>query len=574
MEKCEDPAATELCGWDGHESALAGAIFDAAVDAIMVIDARGVLQAVNRATQQTFGFSADELIGRNVAMLMPAPHAQAHDDYLANYCAGGERKIIGIGREVMGRRKDGACFPLHLSVGEFQRDGQRLFVGICHDISERRRFTERIAFLAAYDGLTGCANRHEFIQGLAVSMEACQASGRQLAVLFIDLDDFKQINDNHGHRVGDRLLKQVAERFQKSLREVDMLGRVGGDEFVASIMLDTGVETAERVAARLIEALKEPFVVDTRVLSVSASIGISLYPDHGQSADEVMNEADIAMYQAKVDGGSCIRLFDQALRERSERVYRLLSRLRKAISLEQFELHYQLQFDMRTLQPCGIEALLRWRDGSNGLVAPGQFIPVAQEYGLMPAIGRWVLRRACRDNAALIETGLLDVAVAVNICAPLFSEASFVTLVRQTLRNSGLPAERLELEITEDVAMNASAQVLQTSVELHEAGVRLAMDDFGVGFSSLGRLKQLRFDKLKIDRSFVSGLPGNPSDQAIVQAILGIAQGLGMRTVAEGVETEAQLALLQEGGCSQGQGFWFARPMPLAELIEWLRARR
>lgn len=574
MENSEDTVAADPDQWDGVDSALAGAIFDAAVDAIMVINARGILQAANRATEQTFGFSADELLGKNISMLMPAPHAEAHDGYLDNYCAGGERKIIGIGREVMGRRKDGVCFPLHLSVGEFQRDGQRLFVGICHDISERRKFTERIAFLAAYDGLTGCANRHEFIQGLAMAMEACEVSGRQLAVLFIDLDGFKQINDNHGHRVGDRLLKLAAERFQKSLRDGDMLGRVGGDEFVASIMLESGAETAERVAARLIEALKEPFVIDTRVLSVSASIGISLYPDHGQSADEVMNEADIAMYQAKVEGGACIRLFDQALRERSERVYRLLSRLRKAISLDQFELHYQLQFDMQTLQPCGMEALLRWRDGSNGLVAPDQFIPVAQEYGLMPAIGRWVIRRARRDNAALIEAGLMDVAVAVNICAPLFSEAGFVALVRQTLRDSGLPAERLELEITEDVAMNASAQVLQTSVELHEAGVRLAMDDFGVGFSSLGRLKQLRFDKLKIDRSFVSGLPGNPSDQAIIQAILGIAQGLGMRTVAEGVETEAQLALLQEGGCSQGQGFWFARPMPLAELVEWLRGRR
>lgn len=574
MEKGEDAAAPESCGWAGHESALAGAIFDAAVDAIMVIDARGILQAVNRATEQIFGFDSDELLGKNVSMLMPAPHAQAHDGYLENYCAGGERKIIGIGREVMGRRKDGVCFPLHLSVGEFQRDGQRLFVGICHDISERRKFTERIAFLAAYDSLTGCANRHEFIQVLAVAMKDCEATGRQMAVLFIDLDNFKQINDNHGHRVGDRLLKLVAERFKKSLREVDILGRVGGDEFVASIQLDTGVETAERVATRLIESLKEPFVIDARVLSVSASIGISLYPDHGQCADEVMNEADIAMYQAKLDGGACIRLFDQTLRERSERVYRLLSRLRKAISLEQFELHYQLQFDMHTLQPCGMEALLRWRDGSNGLVAPDQFIPVAHEYGLMPAIGRWVLRRACRDNAALIEMGLLNVAVAVNICAPLFSETSFVALVRQTLRNSGLSAERLELEITEDVAMNSSVQVLQTSVELNEAGVRLAMDDFGVGFSSLGRLKQLRFDKLKIDRSFVSGLPGSASDQAIVQAILGIAQGLGMRTVAEGVETEAQLSLLREGGCSQGQGFWFARPMPLTDLIEWLRARR
>lgn len=568
------PGGAELRAWDGLDSALAGAIFNAAVDAIMVINARGILQSVNQSAETLFGFTSDEMLGKNISMLMPASYAQEHDSYLSNYCASGDRKIIGIGREVTGQHKDGSCFPLHLSVSEFRQDGQQLFVGICHDISERRKFTEHIAFLAKYDGLTGCANRREFIEGLSSGIEACEASGRKIAVLFIDLDGFKQINDNHGHRVGDRLLKLTAERFQKTLRVGDLLGRVGGDEFVVSTILDSRGETASDVAARMMKVLKEPFVIDNRALNVSISIGISLYPDDGLTADEVMNEADIAMYQAKVEGGGCIRLFDQALRDRSEQVYRLLSRLRKAISIEQFELHYQLQFDMQTLQPCGMEALLRWRDGVNGLVAPDQFIPVALEYGLMPTIGRWVIRQACKDNVALIKTGLLDVAVAVNICAPLFSESGFCALVHQFLVSTGLPAGRLELEITEGVAMNSSAQVLQTSDELHKAGIRLAMDDFGVGFSSLNRLKKLRFDKLKIDRSFVSGLPESRSDQAIVQAILGMAKGLGMRTVAEGVETEEQLAFLQKAGCSQGQGFWFARPMPLPELIEWLRGRR
>lgn len=560
--------------WDGLESALAGAIFNAAVDAIMVINARGILQAANRSAEGLFGFSSDEMLGKNISMLMPAPYAQEHDGYLNNYSASGERKIIGIGREVTGQRKDGSCFPMHLSIGEFRQDDHQLFVGICHDISERRKFTEHIAFLAKYDGLTGCANRHEFIEGLSTIIDACQTSGQKVAVLFIDLDGFKSINDNHGHQVGDRLLKMTAERFQKTLRDSDLLGRVGGDEFVVSIILDSKGETASHIAARLMESLKEPFVINNRALSVGASIGISLFPDDGLTADEVMNEADIAMYQAKVEGGGCIRLFDQALRERSEQVYRLLSRLRKAISLDQFELHYQLQFDMKTLQPCGMEALLRWRDGANGLVPPNKFIPVALEYGLMPTIGRWVIRQACKDNMMLIEAGLLDVTVAVNICAPLFSETGFCALVNQMLVSTGLPPQRLELEITEDVAMNSSVQILQTSDELHKAGIRLAMDDFGVGFSSLNRLKELRFDKLKIDRSFVSDLIENRSDQAIVQAILGMAKGLSMRTVAEGVETEDQLTFLREAGCSQGQGFWFAKPMPLSELIGWLQERR
>ena len=564
----------ELGTWDGLESALAAAIFNAAVDAIMVINARGILQAANQSAETLFGFNSEEMLGKNISMLMPAPYAHEHDGYLYNYCASAERKIIGIGREVTGQRKDGSCFPLHLSVSEFRQDDQQLFVGICHDISERRKFTEHIAFLAKYDGLTGCANRREFIEGLSTAIDACQSNGRKIAVLFIDLDGFKQINDNHGHQVGDRLLKLIAKRFQKTLRDSDLLGRVGGDEFVVSIILDSKGETASHIASRLMESLKEPFIIDDRTLSVGASIGISLYPNDGLTADEVMNEADIAMYQAKVEGGGCIRLFDQALRERSEQVYRLLSRLRKAISLEQLELHYQLQFDIQTLQPCGMEALLRWRDGVNGLVSPDQFIPVALEYGLMTTIGRWVIRQACKDNMTLIEAGLLDVTVAVNICAPLFSEAGFCALVHQLLVSTGLPAERLELEITEDVAMNSSVQVLQTSDELHKAGIRLAMDDFGVGFSSLDRLKKLHFDKLKIDRSFVADLTENHSDQAIVKAILGMAKGLSMRTVAEGIETEEQLAFLREVGCSQGQGFWFARPMPLPELINWLQERR
>ncbi|UFQ98625.1 putative bifunctional diguanylate cyclase/phosphodiesterase [Pseudomonas wenzhouensis] len=560
--------------WDGLESALTSAIFNAAVDAIMVIDSRGILKAANKSAERLFGFSEDEMLGQNVSILMPAPYAQQHDTYLNNYCTGGERKIIGIGREVMGRHKNGSCFPLHLSVGEFLQGDQKLFVGICHDISERRKFTEHIAFLAKYDGLTGCANRREFIDGLSKAIETCETNENKIAVLFIDLDGFKQINDNHGHRVGDRLLKLTAERFQKILRDTDLLGRVGGDEFVVSIVIDSKIETASEIAKRLLETLREPFVIDNRALTVSASIGISLFPDDGITADEVINEADIAMYQAKVEGGNCIRLFDQALRDRSEQIYRVLSRLRKAIPLEQFELHYQLQFDLQTMQPCGIEALLRWRDGKNGLVPPDQFIPIALEYGLMPTIGRWVIHQACKDNIALIKSDLLDVTVAVNICAPLFSEPGFCTLVSQTLMKTGLPANRLELEITEDVAMNSSAQVLQASNELHRAGISLAMDDFGVGFSSLDRLKKLRFDKLKIDRSFVSGLPESTSDQAIVKAILGMAEGLGMITIAEGIESSEQISFLQEAGCAQGQGFIFAKPMPLKDLIEWLRARK
>lgn len=552
------------------ESTLATAIFEAAVDSILVIDSHGIVQAVNQSALEQFGFNANELVGNNVSCLMPAPHAQAHDTYIDSYCRTGERRIIGKGRETMGRRKDGSLFPLHLSVGEFEQDGRRLFVGICHDISARRRLTEHITFLATYDTLTGCVCRAPLIQSLDQALQSGAPHKRQLAVLFIDLDGFKQINDNHSHRVGDRMLKGVAERLRNGLRETDVLGRMGGDEFVAVLTLDGEPGLAEQICTRLLESLEVPFEIDELVLSVRASIGIALFPEHAQTADELINAADLAMYQAKLAGGNRAWLFDRTQREMAERTYRMLKDLREAISLGRFELHYQLQFDMRTLRPSGLEALLRWPDSERRLIQPGQFIPLALKYGLMPDIGRWVLRRACTDNASLIERGLLDVAVAVNICAPFFGQAGFVGEVLRILDDTGLPANRLELEITEDTAMSTSASVLQNAHDLKKAGIGLAMDDFGIGFSSLARLKQLQFDKLKIDRSFVDGLPDDDNDRAIVSAVLGLARSLHMRTVAEGIENRTQLTCLREGGCDQGQGFWFARPVPLEELADRL----
>lgn len=564
--------STEDAGGQGSQ-ALAEAIFDAAVDSIMIIDERGILCAANRSAQREFGYSKEELLGNNIKMLMPDPYAREHDGYLANYHNSGERKIIGIGREVIGLRKDGSTFPLHLSVNEFTSNGRLLFVGICHDISERRKSAEHIAYLAAYDSLTNCMNRRQLLAALGPALESCHEHQRHLAVLFIDLDGFKQVNDNNGHQVGDRLLKRVAELFRKSLRDCDILGRVGGDEFVVVAPLDreSSREVAEILARRLIDALRTPVILDGLSLPVGASIGISLFPEHGQNADELVNEADLAMYQAKLNGGSGFHFFSQELRDRAEQTYRLLGRLRQAITLGQFELHYQPLFDMRTLKVAGLEALLRWRDGRGQLIDPGSFIPLAHEHGLMAQIDRWVISRACHDNARLIEDGLLDVPVAVNVCAPLFGENDFAGLVRDSLHGSNLKAHRLELEITEDVAMSVTSTVLENAQLLVSEGVDLVMDDFGVGFSSLARLKMLQFSELKIDRSFVNELPGSPGDQAIIRATVGIARGLGLRTVAEGIENEQQLLFLREAGCDVGQGFWFARPMPLEQLRVWLQ---
>ena len=569
----EIPSAISTASRPQLDSALAGALFSAAVNSILVVDALGVIQAVNDAALTCFGYAEPELLGCNISMLMPKSDAARHDDHMQNYQHTGERKIIGIGRELLGRRKGGDLFPLHLSISEFQFNDQRMFVGICHDISEQRRLSEQIAFLASYDSLTGCINRHQFQQSLSEAMRRYQTDGRRQALLFIDLDDFKTINDNHGHGWGDRLLRQAAERLRAALPASCLLGRVGGDEFAALLPLDEGLGRATEIAHQLLGALRQPFQIDDLLLTVNASIGISLFQGGCQTADDLLNEADMAMYKAKRSGGSCARFFDQALRERAESTYRLLNRLRQAIELQAFELHYQLQIDLQTQRPAGIEALLRWRDESGRLVPPDEFLPVAHAYGLMPEIDRWVLARACRDNVELMRSGVLDVPVAVNISVPSFGTVDFVRRVQQVLADTGLPPERLALELTEEAAMSSLKQVRQNAEALMGVGVSLAIDDFGVGFSSPSRLKELRFQTLKIDRSFVANVPDEQSDLVIIQATLGLAAALGMQVVAEGIETAEQAEYLRSIGCGQGQGYWFARPLPLADLQQRLLAQ-
>jgi diguanylate cyclase (GGDEF)-like protein/PAS domain S-box-containing protein len=541
---------------------------DASMHTVVIIDGQGIIQAVSRSVQQDFGYTQEELIGKNISSLMPPNYASAHDGYLENYRQTGDRKIIGAGREVTGQHKSGSLFPMHLNVSEFQFEGRKAFVGICYDISERRRLSEQIIKLAAYDSLTGCFNRHQLIKTLDAALVQCEQRVELLAVLYIDLDGFKQINDNYSHTIGDEVLTLVVKRLRATLHTSDSLGRIGGDEFIALISYEDE-QTLHAISKRLLHCLEAPFVINSMPLQVSASIGISLYPQHGESSDTLVSAADIAMYQAK-DDITRICFFSQEMREQSEYVFQLSNRLREAIQRNQFELHYQLQFDLCSHTPCGLEALIRWRDDSGKLIPPNDFLPTAQTYGLMPELTHWVLRRACLDNVQLIELGILDVPVAVNISGSSFCNYDFVQNVISLCEETHLPTSRLEIEITEDVAMHNLDLVTGHIRALHEAGVSLAMDDFGSGYSSLSRLRLLQFQKLKIDRSFITELSESQADQAIVRAILGVAQALDLQVVAEGIETEAHVDWLREKGCEQGQGFLLARPMLLPDLIQWL----
>ncbi|MGQ7958571.1 putative bifunctional diguanylate cyclase/phosphodiesterase [Pseudomonas sp. SP16.1] len=549
---------------------LARAVFDTAVDSMIVIDGRGRVRELNPAAERTFGYPREELLGQNVSLLMPQPYRSAHDGYLASYRDGGRPTIIGQGRQVTGRRRDGSCFPLHLSVGEFELEGQRLFVGICHDTSQRQALLEQLTQLAEHDVLTGCLNRHQLHDRLQQAINACDRDGRGLALIFIDLDGFKQINDHHDHQVGDQLLQGVAQRLRGSLREGDALVRVGGDEFV--VIARVGDLQAEplRLGERLLETLLGRFRIGGLSLRVGASLGISLYPGDSQGVDQLLNDADLAMYQAKAAGGNCLRLFEQAMRNQVVVRRQMVDRLRRALLEQRLELHYQLQCELQPpYRPVGLEALLRWCE-QGCEQSPGDFIPLAEEHGLLPAITEWVLRRACRDNLELIRDGLLDVPVAVNISGCTFLRQGFQTLVRDSLAQSGLSSDRLELEITERLAVRDPQEAARVINELRGDGVMLSMDDFGTGYSSLGALKHLPFDRLKIDRSFIAGLPDDRVDQAIVRSALTMAASLGMQVLAEGIESEAQLDWLCQAGCGLGQGYWLARPMPLARLRDWL----
>jgi diguanylate cyclase (GGDEF)-like protein/PAS domain S-box-containing protein len=445
------------------------------------------------------------------------------------------------------------------SVAEFQSFGL--------DITEHKLAEEHVHYLATHDVLTGCANRNLLGDRLQQALSDAKRHRTTVVALFIDLDDFKVVNDRLGHRIGDDALTVIAQRLQNCLRDTDTLARVGGDEFVAVSELASNGENASHIAERVLEAMSEPVEAGGELLSVGASIGISIYPDDASTTAELLHHADMAMYQAKSLGGRRFQFFTPAMQARATHSVNLAGRLRRAIDTRQFELHYQPLFNLDTLKVTGIEALLRWNDGENGQVLPGHFLPFAVEHGLMASITRWVLRQACTDNRRLLDIGVLDVPVSVNMCSVLFQNGQFPRVLERVLAETALPSANLELEITESIVMTEHQAVAANLRAVKEMGVRLSLDDFGTGRSSLAQLRRVGFDRVKIDSSFTRSLPENGDDAAISVGILRMADAMGMQVVAEGIERATQREFLQQHACSAGQGYWYARPMPFDELL-------
>ena len=445
-------------------------------------------------------------------------------------------------------------------------------LGISRDVTDRKYSEERIQYLANYDALTALPNRNLLTDHLQYAISLAKRSEGHLAVIFIDLDRFKEINDTLGHSVGDAFLIEVGVRLKAVLRESDTVSRLAGDEFIL-VLPGTDAHAAANVVDKLLEAIALPYQVDQYSLIVTASIGIAIYPHDGENMESLMRSADTAMYRAKEKGRNGYRFFTAEMQAQATRHMQLVNAMRLALERDQFQLHFQPQYCLGGDQIIGVEALLRWDHPELGAISPVEFIPVAEDCGLILPIGEWVLRTAVHQLKQWLERGYPPMSMAVNLSAVQFRHRSLPDLVSSIVADARLPAGLLDLELTESVAMHDPKGAIEVMNDLHERGIRMSIDDFGTGYSSLSYLKKFRVYKLKIDKSFIQDISTDGEDRAIVAAVISMSKSLGLRTIAEGVETAEQLEFLREQGCDEVQGYYFSKPLPVAQMDALLAAR-
>lgn len=554
-----------------EELHLAANVFESSIEGIVITDPEGKIEKVNRAFTEITGYSEEEALGQNPRLLKSDRHDQA-------FYAGMWHALTAEGKwqgEVWNRRKNGEVYPQWLTITAIHDAKRRLthYAGVFHDMTAIKVHEERLRYQAHHDALTALPNRVLFRERLGLAMGYAQRHETKLALLFLDLDNFKRINDSLGHTVGDQLLKEVAGRLRHCVRDKDTVARHGGDEF---IVLLEGVEhedDAVYAARRITQAIEPPFVLQEHQLYLSASIGIAYYPEDGADHDTLIRNADTAMYRAKEEGRNTFQIFTPSMSQRVSDWLTVENSLRRALEQREFILHYQPKVELVSGKIVGAEALVRWKNAQGELISPRDFIPLAEDSGLVVGIGEWVMAQACRDAKAWCDQGF-HVQVSVNLSPRQFRQEDLTEVVAATLKESGLPAECLAFEITEGTVMDNEQKALLVLGRLREMGIVLAVDDFGTGYSSLYYLKHLPIDELKIDRRFIRDLPGHEDDCAITAAIVSMAKSLKLKVVAEGVEEEGQLAFLRERGCDQMQGYLFSRPVPYDELLAMLRADR
>jgi diguanylate cyclase (GGDEF)-like protein/PAS domain S-box-containing protein len=549
---------------------LARKVIEASLDGIMICNPQGLIEFVNPAFTQLTGYSFEEVVGKNPNLLKSGRHDDAFYRHMWQTM---EREGVWQG-EIWNRRKSGEVYPEWLTINLIRDDEGRIsqYAAVFSDITERKKAEERIKNLAYFDVLTGLPNRRLFTDRLHVAIANAHRHNQRLAIMFLDLDLFKRINDTLGHGVGDLVLIESAKRLGLCVREGDTVARLGGDEFVILLPELEHLEDAAKLAERVIAQVKAPFVIDEHELYVTTSVGIAVYPDDGQTVEQLIKNADTAMYRAKDLGRNAYQLYTPAMNARSFERLAMESSLRHALNRGEFTLVYQGKVDLVTGRLSGVEALARWRHPEMGMVSPVEFIPLAENMGLIGDIGAWVLKAACRQCKSWHDLGLPPVRIAVNVSALQFREGDVPALVEEALRESGLPPHYLELELTESVLMQRVEEVAQVLRELRQMGVHISIDDFGTGYSSLSYLKRMPIDALKIDRSFVHDLleDGKVTDgegAEIVSTIINLAHNLRLRAVAEGVETEEQAQFLRDRGCDEIQGYLISRPVSGEDLI-------
>jgi len=549
---------------------LAAAVLDSTAEGVVVSDAELRIISVNRAFTAITGYTEAEVLGRTPGIVKS--ERQGEEFYQAMWAA-----LNGAGvwnGEVWNRRKNGEIYPEWLTINVLRDKDGRVsnYVGVFSDISALKHSQAELERLAHFDPLTHLPNRVLFHDRLQHALERADRYEHLVAVVLLDLDGFKTVNDSLGHPVGDRLLQQVAERLKTCVRVEDTVSRLGGDEF-AIILANLGQGTdALEVIRKVLAVVQEPFDLDGASAMVTTSIGIAVYPADGGEPDELLRNADSAMYDAKEAGRNSYRFYQMEMTQRAQEKLNLERSLRRALENGEFEIWYQPQVNLHSGRLLGAEALIRWRDPENGLVSPDAFIPVAERTGLIIPIGAWVVEEVCAQVVRWREQGWFDGRVAINVSAPQIDRSDFIATLQAAMARHGTPPEALEIEVTESFIMASADHASAVLNAVQDLGITTAVDDFGTGYSSFAYLKSLPIDNLKIDRVFVNGLPSDGNDVAICRAIIAMAHSLGFRTIAEGVETVEQWEFLRQEGCDEGQGYLLSRPLPAAAFEAWLQA--
>jgi diguanylate cyclase (GGDEF)-like protein/PAS domain S-box-containing protein len=572
LESMIERAAISEAMFEQNDRALV--TLDSIGDAVMSTDVACRITYLNAIAEALTGWPQEEAIGRpleEVFRIVDGGTRESAQNPVA--LAIRQNKTVALTPNCVLIRRDGVEAAIEDSAAPIHNRRGRVTgaVVVFHDVSAARAMTLRMSYLAQHDSLTDLPNRVLMHDRLVEAIVLSNRHRRKLAVLFVDLDRFKRINDSLGHIVGDRLLQSVARRLFTCVRSSDTVSRPGGDEFVLLLWEERQALDARLTAEKILLALREPHYIDQHVLHVTASIGMVTYPEDGTDADTLLKNADFAMYHAKQCGRDNYQYFQLEMNARATERQAIEADLRQAIERRELLLHYQPKVDLVTGAIVGVEALIRWRHPQRGLVAPGQFIEIAEECGLIVPIGRWVLREACRQARVWQDGGLAPIRVAINVSAVELRALDFVSSVADSLAATGLQAHNLELELTETFLMQEAKSTVAVVRELRAMGVHLALDDFGTGYSSLSYLQRFPIDTLKIDQSFVRDLATDANDANIVRAMIGMGNSLHMRVVAEGIETRVQLEFLRALRCPVGQGFYFSRPVPPADFARLLK---